>query len=200
MTTAVTLANTAAGLVVAKFGAATVTRSELDAALASRAGVQRGVVSAAELLRQRELARRRGETIVMTNGCFDVLHEGHVRYLAAAKALGTRLIVAVNDDASVAALKGPTRPLNTLASRMCVLAALDVVDWVVPFSAATPRDLIAQILPDVLVKGGDYAVSAIAGASEVLAAGGRVQSVDFYPGFSTTNLVERIREPMSKDA
>ena len=190
---AVTLANAAAGLVVAKFGAATVTRAELDAALASHADVRRGVITSDELGHERALARRRGETIVMTNGCFDVLHEGHVRYLSAAKALGTRLIVAVNDDASVTALKGPARPLNSLASRMYVLAALAAVDWVVPFSADTPRELIAEILPDVLVKGGDYAIEDIAGATAVMAAGGRVTTVDYHAGFSTSTLVERVR-------
>ncbi|MGE0858744.1 MAG: bifunctional D-glycero-beta-D-manno-heptose-7-phosphate kinase/D-glycero-beta-D-manno-heptose 1-phosphate adenylyltransferase HldE [Gammaproteobacteria bacterium] len=193
--TAVTLANVAAGLVVAKFGAASVTRDELDLALHARAGARRGVLDVAALLEERARARQRGEVVVMTNGCFDILHEGHVRYLRAAKALGSRLIVAVNDDASVAALKGSSRPLTPLSARMHVLAALDVVDWVVPFGGATPRELIARVLPDVLVKGGDYQVEQIAGAAEVLAAGGRVTTVDFHPGFSTTALVERIAAP-----
>ncbi len=192
---AVALANVAAGVVVGKFGAANVSIEELDGALRSREAVHRGVLTVDELLDERAQARRRGEIVVMTNGCFDILHEGHVRYLREAKALGTRLVVAVNDDASVAALKGATRPLNPLASRMCVLGALDVVDWVVPFSGATPRELIAQVLPDVLVKGGDYQVDAIAGATEVKAAGGRVTTVAFHDGFSTTALVERINGP-----
>jgi D-beta-D-heptose 7-phosphate kinase/D-beta-D-heptose 1-phosphate adenosyltransferase len=128
----------------------------------------------------------------MTNGCFDLLHEGHVRYLAEAKTLGNRLVVAVNDDASVRTLKGEERPLNPLASRMHVLAALDVVDWVVPFGGATPRDLIAAVLPDVLVKGGDYAVTDIAGAPEVIAAGGQVMTLSYHAGHSTTGLIARI--------
>ncbi len=189
---AVALANIAAGVVVAKFGAASVSVAELELALSTRDKAHRGVVDLDKLLEERAQARRRGEIVVMTNGCFDLLHEGHVRYLREAKALGTRLVVAVNDDDSVTALKGPSRPLNCLASRMAVLAALDVVDWVVPFGGATPRALVAAVLPDVLVKGGDYEVDTIAGAAEVLAAGGRVTTVAFHGGFSTTALVERI--------
>lgn len=192
LTAAVELANAAAGLVVGKFGAATVDARELDAALAPALGRGRGVLSQAELIEECVNARRRGERIVMTNGCFDILHEGHVRCLIDAKAHGDRLIVAVNDDASVAALKGPARPLNLLASRMAVLAALDAVDWVVPFSAATPRDLISEILPDVLVKGGDYRAQDIAGGAEVLAAGGEVVCLDYHGGHSTSQLIAAI--------
>ncbi len=194
---AVALANVAAGVVVGKFGAANVSIEELDVALTARESARRGVLSVDELLDERAQARRRGEIVVMTNGCFDLLHEGHVRYLREAKALGTRLVVAVNDDASVATLKGASRPLNPLASRMCVLSALDAVDWVVPFSGDTPRDLIAAVLPDVLVKGGDYKIDDIAGGAEVQAAGGRVTTVSFHDGFSTTSLVERINAPQS---
>ena len=195
---AVALANVAAGVVVGKFGAANVSIEELDVALTARESARRGVLSVDELLDERAQARRRGEIVVMTNGCFDLLHEGHVRYLREAKALGTRLVVAVNDDASVATLKGASRPLNPLASRMCVLSALDAVDWVVPFSGDTPRDLIAAVLPDVLVKGGDYKIDDIAGGAEVQAAGGRVTTVSFHDGFSTTSLVERINAPQSQ--
>ena len=192
---AVALANVAAGVVVGKFGAANVSIEELDIALTARDGARRGVLSVDELLDERTQAKRRGEIVVMTNGCFDLLHEGHVRYLREAKALGTRLVVAVNDDASVAALKGPSRPLNPLASRMYMLSALDMVDWVVPFGGETPRELIARVLPDVLVKGGDYQVGAIAGAAEVQAVGGRVTTVSFHDGFSTTSLLDRIGSP-----
>ena len=195
---AVALANVAAGVVVGKFGAANVSIEELDVALTARESARRGVLSIDELLDERAQAKRRGEIVVMTNGCFDLLHEGHVRYLREAKALGTRLVVAVNDDASVATLKGASRPLNPLASRMCVLSALDAVDWVVPFSGDTPRDLIAAVLPDVLVKGGDYKIDDIAGGAEVQAAGGRVTTVSFHDGFSTTSLVERINAPQSQ--
>jgi D-beta-D-heptose 7-phosphate kinase/D-beta-D-heptose 1-phosphate adenosyltransferase len=193
LVTAITLANAAAGIVVGKFGAATVSRAEIDAALAHAAAIRRGVVDTDVLLEERANARRRGEVVVMTNGCFDLLHEGHVRYLAAARALGDRLVVAVNDDASVTALKGPGRPVNPLASRMRVLAALADVDWVVPFAAPTPRVLVGAVLPDVLVKGGDYAVDDIAGAEEVLAAGGRVTTVEYHAGFSTTGLLAALR-------
>lgn len=185
------LANAAAGLVVGKFGAATVSVDEIDQALAARDGVRRGVVDESELLNRCSAARRRGERLVMTNGCFDILHAGHVNYLQSARAMGDRLIVAVNDDESVRRLKGEGRPLNPVADRMAVLAALDAVDWVVPFSASTPRDLIAAVLPEVLVKGGDYRVEDIAGGEEVIASGGRVEIVEFLPGRSTTGLLAR---------
>ena len=134
-----------------------------------------------------------GEKVVMTNGCFDILHKGHVDYLSRARALGHRLIVAVNDDASVAALKGPARPINPLDARMEMLAALRCVDWVVSFSSDTPADLIAAIAPDVLVKGGDYRPEEIAGAYAVLANGGRVEVLSFVEGFSTTALIEALQ-------
>lgn len=192
LSAAVELANAAAGLVVGKFGAATINARELDAALAPALSRGCGVVSHSELIEECANARRRGERIVMTNGCFDILHAGHVRCLIDAKAHGDRLIVAVNDDASVAALKGPARPLNPLASRMAVLAALDAVDWVVPFTTPTPRDLIAEVLPDVLVKGGDYRPQDIAGGAEVLAAGGQVVCLDYHAGHSTSQLIASI--------
>lgn len=186
---AVVFANAAAGVVVGKFGAATVSMTELDAALARSGSSRRGILDRVELLEECGRARRRGERIVLTNGCFDILHEGHVRCLADARSYGDRLIVAVNDDASVAALKGPGRPLNPVESRMAVLAALDAVDWVVSFATTTPRELIAEILPDVLVKGGDYRPEDIAGAAEVLAAGGEVRCVEYHAGHSTSRLI-----------
>jgi D-beta-D-heptose 7-phosphate kinase / D-beta-D-heptose 1-phosphate adenosyltransferase len=194
LTGAVMLANTAAGIVVGKFGAATVTREEIDAELLSEVGIARGILSTDQLLEERATARRRGETVIMTNGCFDVLHEGHVRFLKQAKALGHRLVVAVNDDASVKNLKGSDRPINRLQSRMCVLAALDAVDWVVSFSDATPQALIARVLPDILVKGGDYTEDDIAGGIEVRAGGGRVMALEYHAGHSTTRLVDQIKE------
>jgi rfaE bifunctional protein nucleotidyltransferase chain/domain len=130
----------------------------------------------------------------MTNGCFDVLHPGHIRYLRQARALGDRLIVAVNDDASVRRLKGADRPVNALADRMALLAALDGVDWVVPFGEDTPERLIGAVLPDVLVKGGDYTVEQIAGAGCVQAAGGEVRVLPFVTGYSTTSLLDRVRK------
>ena len=190
--TAVELANTAASLVVGKFGAATVSIEEIDGALVDRAGIRRGVVSEPELHEECGKARRRGERIVMTNGCFDILHAGHARYLAEAKMLGNRLLVAVNDDASVRDLKGSERPLNTLAARMQVLAALDAVDWVVSFSGETPVELIGEVMPDVLVKGGDYEIGAVAGAAEVQAGGGEVVILKYHEGYSSSRLFEQL--------
>ncbi|KEZ77842.1 bifunctional D-glycero-beta-D-manno-heptose-7-phosphate kinase/D-glycero-beta-D-manno-heptose 1-phosphate adenylyltransferase HldE [Salinisphaera hydrothermalis] len=190
---AAAVANLAAGIVVGKLGTATVSPAELrQAARAQRAGDQ-GVVDEDVLAEWFVQARARGERIVMTNGCFDLLHPGHIAYLEAARALGDWLVVAVNDDSSVARLKGPERPLNDLAHRMQVLRGLASVDWVVPFSEDTPERLICRLLPDVLVKGGDYEVSEISGGECVINAGGEVRTLDFVPGFSTTAIVDRLR-------
>jgi rfaE bifunctional protein nucleotidyltransferase chain/domain len=132
----------------------------------------------------------------MTNGCFDILHLGHVDYLEKARAMGDRLVVAVNDDASVRRLKGDGRPINTLEVRARMLSALACVDWVVSFPEDTPERIICNILPDVLVKGGDYAVEDIVGGRNVRDAGGQVRVLDFVPGYSTTDLIERIRRDM----
>lgn len=193
------LANLAAGLVVSKLGTATVSAAELEWALrcVDRATVLRGLCSEDELMARVSRARDRGERIVMTNGCFDLLHPGHVDYLERAKALGDRLIVAINDDASVARLKGPERPIQPLATRMRMLSALASVDWVVAFPEDTPERLYARVLPDVLVKGGDYEGRAIAGAQSIEAAGGEVRLLQFIPGFSTSSLIDRIREAAS---
>lgn len=129
----------------------------------------------------------------MTNGCFDILHAGHVAYLEQAKRLGQRLIVAVNDDASVRRLKGAGRPVNSLERRMAVLAALGCVDWVVPFSEDTPERLICRIKPDFLVKGGDYRAEEVAGYDCVTAGGGQVLILDYREGHSTTGIIEAIR-------
>lgn len=186
------LANLAAGLVVRKIGVASVTRSELQVALHQRGQGGRGLVSEDELSALIDEARSRGERIVMTNGCFDVLHAGHVAYLEEAKTLGDRLVIAVNDDASVRRLKGEKRPINGLADRMAVLAGLAAVDWVVPFPEDTPERLINGALPDVLVKGGDYKGSEIAGAKAVLAAGGEVRALAFRDGHSSTRIIDRL--------
>lgn len=137
--------------------------------------------------------RPRSHTLVFTNGCFDVLHRGHVEYLDRARRLGDRLIVGVNTDGSVRRLKGPDRPLVHQADRARILAALECVDAVVLFDEDTPRDLIAALLPDVLTKGGDYAPEGIVGREEVEAAGGRVEVIPFVKGYSTTELMERIQ-------
>ncbi len=189
---ATALANLAAGIVVGKLGAATVSVAELRRA--ALPGAQSGVLGEAELLDAVHDAKAHGETIVMTNGCFDLLHAGHVRYLEAARALGDRLIVAVNDDESVRRLKGQGRPVNALAERMVVLAGLAAVDWVVSFSEDTPERLICAVQPDFLVKGGDYAPEAIAGGDCVRARGGQVVVLPYEPGRSTSGMIERIRE------
>ena len=137
--------------------------------------------------------------LVMTNGVFDVLHRGHVAYLEDARALGAALVVAVNSDASVRRLgKGDDRPLNALADRMAVLAALAAVDLVVPFDDETPRELIVAARPDTLVKGGDYSAATTAGAAETIAAGGRFVAIPFAFDRSTTSLVERIRRSRTR--
>ena len=190
------LANVAAGIVVGKLGTATASREELAAALAGKHQNEDGaVVTRAELAARIEAARKKGERVVMTNGCFDLLHVGHLRYLEAARALGDRLVVAVNDDDSVRRLKGPTRPLNACDDRMRMLAGLKCVDWVLPFSEDTPADLIAAVLPDILVKGGDYRIEQIAGHEAVIAHGGEVRVLDFHAGYSTSSLIERARKP-----
>jgi rfaE bifunctional protein nucleotidyltransferase chain/domain len=133
-----------------------------------------------------------GEEIVFTNGCFDILHAGHIAYLEAAAALGDRLIVGVNDDDSVRRLKGETRPINVLSSRLYLLASLSCVDAVVSFSEDTPLNLINLLRPDVLVKGGDYQPENIVGAEEVKSWGGEVKVIPFIEGFSTTKLETKI--------
>ncbi len=187
------LANVAAGIVVGKLGAAVVSPDELHDALTEQASPSRGVVDEETLVGAAAAARGRGEVLVMTNGCFDLLHAGHVRYLEQARALGERLIVAVNDDASVRRLKGQRRPVNPLAQRMEVLAGLSAVDWVVPFAEDTPERLICRVRPDVLVKGGDYRPEAIAGGQCVRSGGGRVVVLDWIDGCSTSGMIAAIR-------
>ncbi len=192
--TAAQLANLAAGLVVGKIGAATVSVSELRLALHRRGTGGRGAVTEDVIQAYVQEAQARGERVVMTNGCFDILHAGHVAYLEEAKALGDRLLVAVNDDASVTRLKGAGRPITPLEDRLAVLAGLAAVDWVVPFAEDTPARLIKALLPDVLVKGGDYRPDEIAGAQAVQQNGGQVRVLSFRPGRSTSALIDRIRE------
>ena len=131
--------------------------------------------------------------LVFTNGCFDLLHPGHIEYLIAARALGSQLIVGVNDDASVSRLKGPSRPYNTLQDRMAMLAALQSVDYVIPFSEDTPLELITAILPHIIVKGGDYTTDQMIGAELVQGYGGEVVILPFKDGYSSTGLIEKIR-------
>jgi len=191
---AAALANLAAGLVVGKIGVASVSPSELRVALHRRGQGGRGLVSEEELVPLVEEARSRGEKVVMTNGCFDVLHAGHVAYLEEAKSLGDRLIVAINDDDSVRRLKGSSRPINRLEDRMLVLAGLAAVDWVVPFAEDTPERVIGRILPDILVKGGDYKAEEIAGARSVLADGGEVRILAFREGHSSSRIINKLNQ------
>ncbi len=189
----VSLANAAAGVVVGKLGTSTVSIVELENAIHARPERGFGIMTEAELKEAVAMARQRGEKVVMTNGVFDILHAGHVSYLANARKLGDRLIVAVNSDASTKRLKGDSRPVNPQENRMIVLGALEAVDWVVLFEEDTPQRLIASILPDLLVKGGDYKPEDIAGSKEVWANGGDVRVLNFEDGISTTNIIKTIR-------
>ncbi|TCP97625.1 D-alpha,beta-D-heptose 7-phosphate 1-kinase /D-beta-D-heptose 1-phosphate adenylyltransferase [Cricetibacter osteomyelitidis] len=187
------LANVAAGIVVGKLGTSTVSTVELEHAIHGRTETGFGVMAEKELKAAVAQAKARGEKIVMTNGCFDILHPGHVSYLANARKLGDRLIVAVNSDDSVKRLKGKSRPINDLNARMAVLAGLASVDWVVPFVEDTPQRLIGEVLPDLLVKGGDYKPEDIAGSKEVWANGGDVKVLNFENGCSTSNVIKKIQ-------
>ena len=188
------ISNLAAGIVVGKLGTATVSCDELKEALSHQQVLHRGVVSEQALLEAVEKARNRGETVVMTNGCFDILHAGHVTYLEEASKLGDRLVVAVNVDETVRALKGDDRPVNTVENRMRVLAALGCVDWVLPFSEETPERLICDVKPDLLVKGGDNDPDKIPGAKCVRENGGQVAVMTYVNGISTTEIVKSIRD------
>ena len=146
-----------------------------------------------DLLRERIRLRSEGKRVVFTNGVFDLLHVGHVRYLSQARALGDTLVVAINSDRSVRVLKGKNRPVTNENERAEILAALRPVSYVTIFDDVSPRSLIAELLPDVLVKGGDYGLEEIHGREEVEAAGGRVVSLPFIAGASTTAMIERMR-------
>lgn len=152
------------------------------------------ILSTDEMLKERERLRVAGARLVFTNGVFDLLHVGHVRYLAHARSLGDALVVAINSDRSVRELKGPGRPVFEESERAEILAALRNVDYVVIFDDISPRSVIRRLLPDVLVKGGDYQIDEIHGREEVEAAGGKVISLPFVPGASTTTLLERMKQ------
>ena len=190
---AVQLANVAAGIVVGKVGTAPVEKHELLAALCPELALhaEDKVVSREELMTRVALWRANGERVVFTNGCFDLLHVGHIALLEQAHRFGDRLIVAINSDASVSALKGPSRPIVGERERARVLAALAAVDAVVVFGEATPLELIVATRPDVIVKGGDYVVDTVVGAQEVLSWGGQVKIVPIVEGYSTSRLIER---------
>ena len=186
------LANRAAGIVVSKLGTATVSAGELSRAIETPRSIFENLDHLAAWVAD---AKAAGERVVMTNGCFDILHAGHVAYLKEAASLGDRLIVAVNDDASVARLKGPERPMNTLARRLQVLSGLASVDAVVGFSEDTPVALIERLQPDVLAKGGDYkSIDDVVGYETVLAYGGEVKVLGEVANLSTTHLIAKIRQ------
>jgi D-beta-D-heptose 7-phosphate kinase/D-beta-D-heptose 1-phosphate adenosyltransferase len=166
----------------------------LRRAIIAEQGAQRGVVTEEQLLLAIEDARASGERLVFTNGCFDIIHAGHVGYLEEARKQGDRLIVAVNSDASIRQLKGNGRPINPLDRRMAVLAGLEAVDWVVPFSEDTPERLLRRVKPDVLVKGGDYREDQVVGGSIVKVYGGTVKVLSFFDNCSTTSIVNKIRK------
>jgi D-beta-D-heptose 7-phosphate kinase/D-beta-D-heptose 1-phosphate adenosyltransferase len=184
----------ASGIVVGKLGTSTVSMQELTKAMHGDRDSQYGIVSEQELVQLIARARAHNERIIMTNGCFDLLHAGHVTYLEQAKALGDRLIIAVNSDASVKKLKGESRPINGLQERMIVLSALACVDWVVAFEEDTPERLYCKLLPDVLVKGGDYSPKQVAGGDCVIKAGGEVKILQFVEGQSTTSMINKARD------
>ncbi|KKM16334.1 hypothetical protein LCGC14_1686910, partial [marine sediment metagenome] len=197
---AVEVANLAAGIAVSKFGAATVSPEELSRKLGQYLHTtgEHYQTPFDDVLQHIEFAKQNGETIVFTNGCFDILHAGHVRYLAQAKARGDRLVVGLNNDESITRLKGADRPINPLDERAMVLSALSSVDWVIPFGRLdendTPAKLIEQISPDILVKGGDYTVELIAGAEHVLRHGGKVEVLEFLDGCSTSKVISKIKQ------
>lgn len=191
---ATALANLAAGIVVGKLGTAAISAPELRRAVQREKGSERGVLGLEQLKLAIEDARAQGENIVFTNGCFDILHAGHVTYLEQARAQGDRLIVAVNGDASVTRLKGPGRPINAVDRRMAVLAGLEAVDWVTSFDEDTPESLLRELRPDVLVKGGDYGIEGVVGAEFVRSYGGEVRVLGLVENSSTTAIVEKIRK------
>lgn len=200
---AMRLANTAAGIVVSKLGTATVELDELMLE-ASRDGRSRAALHAKyySLAEAETLVRQwksRGLAVGFTNGCFDIVHPGHVGGLAAARAECDRLVVALNDDDSTRRLKGPSRPVNTLADRAAVIAGLESVDAVISFADDTPLELIRRLRPDVLMKGADYTVETVVGAEDVMAAGGRVALIALVEGHSTSKVIGRLQAPAKVD-
>jgi D-beta-D-heptose 7-phosphate kinase/D-beta-D-heptose 1-phosphate adenosyltransferase len=194
---AMRIANAAAGVVVGKLGTATLELDELIAAVEADAAeathIPGKVVPPGQAVSIIDSWRRRGLEVGFTNGCFDILHRGHVTMLAAARAACDRLVVALNTDASVRRLKGESRPVNTLEDRMAVIAALQAADLVVCFDEDTPLNLITRLKPDVLFKGADYRAEDVVGGDVVRARGGRVELIDLVPGRSTSNIIARSR-------
>jgi D-beta-D-heptose 7-phosphate kinase / D-beta-D-heptose 1-phosphate adenosyltransferase len=192
------LANIAAGIVVSKVGTVPVTSDDLLASVMPEIELnpEEKVVDLNQLKRRVSAWRSKGETVVLTNGCFDLLHIGHIYLLQQARREGDRLIVAINSDESVSVLKGPTRPIVRERERAYVLAALGVIDAVIIFGESTPLRLIEVLRPDVIVKGGDYNEETVVGTREIRSWGGRVKIVPTVEGFSTTGLIERATTPV----
>ncbi len=193
MQEAVAIANMAASIAIGKLGTYAISGPEIGKAIAATKRSARGVVSEEQLSIAVEDARLAGEKIVFTNGCFDILHAGHVGYLEQARQLGQRLVVAINSDASVKRLKGEGRPINSEDRRMIVLSSLEAVDWVVCFDKPTPEHIIELIKPEVLVKGGDYGIEGVVGGDFVRSYGGDVQVLSLLDNCSTTAIVEQIK-------
>ncbi len=188
----VTLSNIAASIVVGKVGTTAITAPELELEF-HKYHQSSGSLSNEQLALAVRLAKQRGEKVVFTNGCFDILHAGHVTYLQQARALGDRLIVAINSDDSVTKLKGVGRPINSLDRRLAVLQGLESVDWVTSFSGDTPEALLEQLQPSLLVKGGDYSEDQVVGKEIVYAYGGEVKVMSMVPDCSTTKIIEKAR-------
>ncbi len=190
----VNIANAAASVVVGKLGAAVVNKIEIEKELNGGSHAANKILDKEMLTDKLSNLRGKGKKIVMTNGCFDILHSGHVEYLSKARELGDVLIVAVNSDDSVKRLKGVTRPINSLHSRLNVLAALQSVDWLLAFDQDTPADLVSAVVPDILVKGGDYTENDVVGSDVVRANGGEVVIVDYVESFSTSEIIAKIKD------
>jgi D-beta-D-heptose 7-phosphate kinase/D-beta-D-heptose 1-phosphate adenosyltransferase len=195
--TAVDLANLAAGIVVGKVGTVPIASHELIAALTPSSGITAGekILDFERVQRRVAEWRAAGETVVFTNGCFDLLHVGHITLLEDCRRFGSKLVLGLNSDASVSRLKGPTRPIVGERERARVMAALASVDAVVLFEEDTPLELIRALKPNVLVKGGDYRIETVVGHEDVIAQGGQVEIVPTVEGFSTTNLVKKLAVP-----
>ena len=186
------LANRAAGIAVGKFGTSVVTIEELTNKPSTQKAKESNLIDLKDLKKRVSELKQQGKIIVMTNGCFDILHAGHVDYLNKSKDLGDVLIVAINSDRSIKGLKGSSRPINKLEARSALLSSLKSVDFVVSFNASTPQNLYEQILPDVLVKGSDYHGKEIVGSSAVINNGGKIELIEYLEGYSTSKIIEKI--------
>ena len=186
-------ANYAAGVVIGKVGTAYVTQAELQDYNSFSTVNNETQKTLSQLDNLVNLCRRDSKKVVMTNGCFDILHAGHIAYLEQARSLGDKLIVAVNSDDSVKRLKGQARPINSLNDRVKVLRGLSAVDWIITFDEDTPLKLITALKPNVLVKGGDYEIGEVIGGKDVIESGGEVQILCYEEGFSTSAIIEKLQ-------